>query len=201
MLAASAGHAARHVHERPHRPSPLRVLSHGKDSTGAYVRAGIDVPGEHRGDHRRRQPRRRHPPHALGAHLTFVLDSHDAVGKLAATGRQLDAADGHVRPAQLDRLRRQEPRHHAQPGRQTAMTNSVTARACASSGVHDAARVDDLEQRHGAPAEDRHARRAGHRHLRLPRTPSAAPAARATPSACSRSRPSGARAARAAPRW
>ena len=31
-------------------------------------------------------------------------------------GRQLDAAGRDARPAQLDRLRRQEPRHHAQPG-------------------------------------------------------------------------------------
>ena len=37
--------------------SPLRVISHGKDATGQYVRAGVDVPAQHRRDHRRRQPR------------------------------------------------------------------------------------------------------------------------------------------------
>ena len=39
-----------------------------------------------------------------------------AVGRLAGTGRQRDAPERGVRPAQLDPLRRQEPRHHAEPG-------------------------------------------------------------------------------------
>ncbi len=48
------------------------------------------------------------------------------------------------------------------------MTNSVTGRACAQpSCVHDAP-VDEHGRRDRAPAEDGHARRTGHRDLRLP---------------------------------
>ena len=51
-----------------------------------------------------------------GAHLTFTLDVQPRGRQARGQGRPLDAADGHARAAQLDPLRRQEPRHHAQPG-------------------------------------------------------------------------------------
>ncbi len=98
-------------------PSPVRVLSHGKDSGGSYVLAGIDVPGRTAsiiGDDNLTIVIRRT---ASASHLTFVLDIRTRRRQADRARRRRDAAGGDTRAAQLDRLRRQEPRDHAQPGR------------------------------------------------------------------------------------
>ena len=47
------------------------------------------------------------------------------------------------------------------------MTNSVTARACVDAACATVRPVGHARAANGAPAEDRHARRSGHRHVRL----------------------------------
>ena len=84
MLAAPAGTQLGTFSSELTGTTPLRVLSHGKDATGSYVRAGIDVPASTAsiiGDDNLVLVIRRT---TSGAHLTFVLDVHSAVGKLTA---------------------------------------------------------------------------------------------------------------------
>ena len=62
------------------------MLSHGTDTAGQYVRAGVDVPGSTAsiiGDDNLVFVIRRTPSHA---HLTYVLDLRPAIGKLVARG-------------------------------------------------------------------------------------------------------------------
>jgi hypothetical protein len=111
--------------------SPMRVLSHGKDANGQYVRAGVDVPHSIAaivGDDSLPVVIRRSPS---GAHVSFQLDVRSIVGKLAAQGapstlqtvsfslRSVIVYGGRGHPVTLN------------PSRDTALTNSVTARACA----------------------------------------------------------------------
>ncbi len=168
LLAASPGTQLGTVTSDLSGTSSLRVLSHGTDASGAYVRAGVDLPGSTAsivGDDNlvvvirrveRRCSRDVRPRHA------------DSRRQARRAGRQLDAADGDARPAQLDRLRRQEPRHHVQPDRPDGDDELRHRSRLCRSDLRDAGHDDQLEQRHRAPAEDRDARRPGHRHLRLP---------------------------------
>ncbi len=109
----------------------MRVLSHGKDSTGSYVRAGIDVPGSTAsiiGDDNLVMVIRRT---ASGGHLTFVLDVHSAVGKL--TARAVPATFQNVTFALRSSIvyGGKSRGITLNPASQTAMTNSFSARACA----------------------------------------------------------------------
>lgn len=112
-------------------PSPVRVLSHGRDSGGSYVLAGIDVPGRTAsiiGDDNLTIVIRRT---ASASHLTFVLDIRTAVGRLIARGAPatLQAVTLALRSSVV-----YGGKSHGivlNPAAQTALTNSVTARACA----------------------------------------------------------------------
>jgi hypothetical protein len=131
MLAASGGTQLATVTTNLTGATSLRVLSHGKDSSGAYVRAGIDVPASTAsiigGDSLVMVIRRA----TSGAYLTYVLDLHAAVGRLAAKG-----ADSTLQSFALA-LRSSivyGGKSHGitlNPASTTAMTNTVTARACA----------------------------------------------------------------------
>jgi hypothetical protein len=111
--------------------SPMRVLAHGKDATGQYVRAGVDVPHSIAaivGDDSLPVVIRRS---ASGAQVSFLLDARGVAGKLAAQGapstlqtvtfslRGVIVYGGRGHPVTLN------------PSSDTAVTNYVTARACA----------------------------------------------------------------------
>ena len=132
MLAASGGTQLGTVTTDLTGTSPLRVLSHGKDPAGPYVRAGIDVPSSTAGiigaDTLVMVIRRT----TSGAYLTFVLDLHDAVGKLAAKGA--DSTLQSITLALRSSIVYGGKSHGItyNPASVTAMTNTVTGRACAS---------------------------------------------------------------------
>jgi hypothetical protein len=111
--------------------SPLRVLSHGKDSGGSYLRAGIDVPSSTAsiiGDDSLVMIIR---PTSSGAHLTFTLDLHSAVGKLAAKGA--DSTLQSITLALRSSITYGGKSHGItyNPASTTSLTNSITGRACA----------------------------------------------------------------------
>jgi hypothetical protein len=131
MLAATPGTQLGTFTSELTGTSSVRVLSHGKDTGGSYVRAGIDVPSAGAriiGDDNLIVVIRRTPS---GAHLTFTLDLRPAVGKLAAAGaisalqsvtftlRSSIVYGGKSRGITLN------------PTALTLTTNSVVARACA----------------------------------------------------------------------
>ena len=108
------------------------MLSHGTDSGGAYVRAGVDLPGSSAaivGDDNLIVVIRRS---SASAPVTFVLDAQTAVGKLAARGANSTLQT--VTLALRSSIVYGGKSHGItfNPTSQTAMTNSVTARACAS---------------------------------------------------------------------
>jgi hypothetical protein len=111
--------------------SSLRVLGHATDSTGAYVRAGVDVPSATAAiigsDNLTVIIRRT----TSGAHITFQLDWHAAAGKLAA--KAVNSALHSVTLALRGGIVYSGAGHAItqNPTGQTAMTNSVVARACA----------------------------------------------------------------------
>jgi hypothetical protein len=111
--------------------SSLRVLGHGTDSTGAYVRAGVDVPSATAAiigsDNLTVIIRRT----TSGAHITYQLDWHAAAGKLAA--KAVNSALHSVTLALRGAIVYSGAGHAItqNPSGQTAMTNSVVARACA----------------------------------------------------------------------
>ena len=131
MLAAPAGTQLGSVTSDLTGVSALRVLSHGKDANGSYVRAGIDVPAGIAaiiGDDNLVVVIRRT---TSGAHLTYVLDAHAAVGKLTAKGvpATLQTVTLALRSSIV-----YGGRSHGitlNPASPTAMTNSASARACA----------------------------------------------------------------------
>jgi hypothetical protein len=110
--------------------SALNVLSSGKDAAGTYVRAGFDVPAATAsiigGDTIviviRRTP--------SGAHLTYTVDLHGAVGKLAA--KSVDSTLQSMTLALHSSILFGGKSHGItlNPTSTTALTNSVTARAC-----------------------------------------------------------------------
>ena len=111
--------------------SSLRVLGHGTDSTGAYVRAGVDVPSATAaiiGSDNLTVIIRRS---TSGAHITYQLDWHAAAGKLAA--KAVNSALHSVTLALRGAIVYSGAGHAItqNPTGQTAMTNSVVARACA----------------------------------------------------------------------
>jgi hypothetical protein len=131
MLAAPAGTQLGTFSSELTGSSTIRVLSSGKDSAGSYVRAGIDVPSSTAsiiGDDNLVMVIRRA---TSGAYLSFVLDAHSAVGKL--TAKAVPATLQSVTFALRSSI------HYGgksrgitlNPASLTAMTNSVSARACA----------------------------------------------------------------------
>jgi hypothetical protein len=131
LFAAPGGTQLGNVTNNLTGASSLRVLSHGTDPSGQYIRAGFDVPGSTAsiiGDDNLVFVIRRTPSHA---HLTYVLDLRPAVGKLVARGaastlqmitlavRSSIIYGGKSRGIAIN------------PTSVTAITNSVTARACA----------------------------------------------------------------------
>jgi hypothetical protein len=109
---------------------PLRVLGQGRDATGRYVRAGLTVP--------------RSTAIVIGADtipmiirratsgaITFTLDTHVAVGKFAATSVAATLKD--VTLALRNGITFGGKGHQLtlNPTKTTALTNSVTAQACA----------------------------------------------------------------------
>jgi hypothetical protein len=111
--------------------SPLRVLGHGTDTTGAYVRAGVDVPGATAAiigsDNLTVIIRRT----TSGAQITYQLDWRSAAGKLAPKG--VNSALHSVTLALRGVIVYSGAGHviTQNPTGLTAMTNSVIARACA----------------------------------------------------------------------
>jgi hypothetical protein len=131
MLAASNGTQLGTVTSDLTGTSSLRVLSHGKDKGGWYVRAGIDVPPSTAaiiGDDSLVMVIRRTPS---GAHLTFTLDLHYAVGKLAARGvpATVQSMTLALRSSIIYGGKSRGITYN--PASTTALTNSVTGRACA----------------------------------------------------------------------
>jgi hypothetical protein len=113
--------------------SSLRVLSHGTDATGPYVRAGVDVPGSTAsiiGDDNLVFVIRRTPSKA---HLTYVLDLRPAIGRLVARGANATLTS--LTLALRSSIVYGGKSHGVtlNPASVTAITNSVTARACADS--------------------------------------------------------------------
>ena len=110
--------------------SPLRVITHGKDTTGEYVRAGVDVPHSVAaiiGDDSMPVIIRRS---ASDAHYTYQLDIRSVVGKLAAKGAYstLQGVTLALRSSIV-----YGGRGHGitlNPTATTAMTNYVTGRPC-----------------------------------------------------------------------
>jgi hypothetical protein len=111
--------------------SSVRVLSHGDDANGQYVRAGIDVPGAVAsaiGDDNLVLVVRRTSSHA---HVAYVLDLRPVIAKLGARGA----------PTTLQQvtLALRSSIHYGgrsrgitiNPSSLTAMTNSASASACA----------------------------------------------------------------------
>ena len=109
---------------------PLRVLAQGRDTSGQYVRAGLTVPRSTAvviGSDTIPMVIRR----AASGAITFTLDTHVAVGKFAATSTPATLEDvtlalrngivfgGKSHPLTLN------------PVKDTALTNTVTAQACA----------------------------------------------------------------------
>jgi hypothetical protein len=132
MIAASGGTQLGTVSTDLTGTSPLRVLSSGKDKSGSYVRAGIDVPSSTAsiiGDDTLVMVIRRTPS---GAHLTYTLDLHSAVGKLAAKGA--DSTLQAITLALRSSITFAGKSHGItyNPASTTSLTNSVTARACAT---------------------------------------------------------------------
>jgi hypothetical protein len=131
MLAATPGTQLGTVTNNLTGTSSMRVLSHGTDATGAYIRAGVDVPGSTAsiiGDDNLVFVIRRTPSHA---HLTYVLDLRPAIGKLVAKGANatLQSLTFALRSSIV-----YSGKSHGitlNPTSVTAMTNSVTIRACA----------------------------------------------------------------------
>jgi hypothetical protein len=131
MFAAPGGTQLGNVTNSLTGSSSLRVLSHGTDANGQYIRAGVDVPGSTAsiiGDGNLVFVIRRTPSHA---HVTYTLDLRPAIAKLVpraanATLETMTLAirssivyGGHSRGITLN------------PTSVTALTNSVTTRACA----------------------------------------------------------------------
>ena len=130
MVAASGGTQLGTVTTDLTGSSPLRVLSSGKDAGGTYVRAGFDIPPGTAvilGDDTLVVVIRRSPS---GAHLSYTLDLHTAVGRLAAKGANstLQSMTLALRSSII-----YGGKSHGitlNPSSTTVLTNSVTARAC-----------------------------------------------------------------------
>jgi hypothetical protein len=131
MLAATPGTQLGTVTSDFTGRSSLRVLSHGTDANGSYVRAGVDLPGSTAaivGDDNLVFVVRRS---TAAAPVTFVLDVQTAVGRLAAKGANstLQTVSLALRSSII-----YGGKSHGitlNPTSQAALTNSVTARACA----------------------------------------------------------------------
>jgi hypothetical protein len=131
LFAAPGGTQLGNVTNNLTGASSLRVLSHGTDPSGQYVRAGFDVPGSTAsiiGDDNLVFVIRRTPSHA---HLTYVLDLRPAIGKLVARGA--DATLQTLTLAIRSSIVYGGKSHGItlNPASVTALTNSVTTRACA----------------------------------------------------------------------
>jgi hypothetical protein len=131
MFAAPGGTQLGNVTNNLTGSSSLRVLSHGTDASGQYIRAGVDVPGSTAsiiGADNLVFVIRRTPSHA---HVTYTLDLRPAIGRLVPRGagstletmtlaiRSSIVYGGHSRGITFN------------PTSVTALTNSVTTRACA----------------------------------------------------------------------
>ena len=109
---------------------PLRVLAQGRDATGRYVRAGVSVPRSTAvviGSDTIPMVIRR----AASGAITFTLDTRAAVGKLASdrAASTLTEVTFALRNGIVF-----DGRNHPltqNPAKDTALTNSVIARACA----------------------------------------------------------------------
>jgi hypothetical protein len=131
MLAAPSGTQLGTFSSELTGSTTVRVLSNGKDSNGWYIRAGIDVPSSTAsiiGDDNLVFVIRRTPSHA---HLTYVLDLRPSIGNLAAHGA--DATLQSLTLAIRSSIVYGGKSHGItlNPTSVTALTNSVTTRACA----------------------------------------------------------------------
>ncbi len=131
MLAAPSGTQLGTFTSELTGTTSMRVLSHGKDAAGSYVRAGVDLPGANAsivGDDNLVFVVRRTPS---GAYLTFQVDLRTAVGRLAARGA--NATLQSVAFALRSSIHYGGKSHGItlNPASQTALTNSVSVRACA----------------------------------------------------------------------
>ena len=109
---------------------PVRVLSHGRDATGRYVRAGVSVPrsvavaiGADTIPMFIRQT-------AGGAAITFALDAHTAVGRLAASRAPAALEDVTLALRSGIVFGGKGYAITSNPARPMALTNSLTAQAC-----------------------------------------------------------------------
>ena len=166
--------------------SALRVLSHGKDAGGAYVLAGIDVPGRTAaliGDDNLTIVIRRTPS---ASHLTFVLDIRTAVGRLIARGAPATLQTVTLALRSSIVYGGKSHGDHAQPGRTDRadqLRRRPRMRRCHVRERGDRRRLEC----HGTPAEDRDARRSCERRRTAIATRSGARAAPETTSASMRS--------------
>jgi len=131
MLAAPAGTQLGTFSSDLTGTTSIRVLSDGKDSAGSYIRAGVDVPSSTAsiiGDDNLVMVIRRA---TSGAYVSFVLDVHDAVGKLTAKGAAATLLSATFALKSSIHYGGKSRGITLNPASQTAMTNSVSARACA----------------------------------------------------------------------
>lgn len=131
LVAAPAGTTIGAVTTDLFGSSPLRVLSSGKDASGTYVRAGFDVPPATAsviGSDTLVFVIRRTPS---GAHLTYTVDLHGAVGLLAAKslGSTLQSMTLALSSSIIFGGKSHGITHN--PTSTTALANSVLARPCA----------------------------------------------------------------------
>jgi hypothetical protein len=109
---------------------PLRVLAQGRDASGQYVRAGLTVPRNAAaiiGSDTIPMLIRR----ATNGSITFTLDTHVAVGRFAAmsTAATLEQVTLALRNG-ID-FRGESHKLTLNPTKDTALTNTVAAQACA----------------------------------------------------------------------
>ena len=182
-------------------PARCACSATARTRTGAYVRAGVDVPSATASIIGNDNLDRDDPPHDVGR-------AHHVRARLARRrrqarrqGRQLDAA-ARSRSRCAARSSTPAPSHGItqNPSRPDRDDQLRRGPGLCPAGLHHAAARQRDEQRHRAPAEDRHARRAGERALRLPLLDRRHRSLPATPSASSRSRRT-ASCRRAARRW
>jgi hypothetical protein len=111
--------------------TPLRVLGHGKDTTGQFVRAAVGVTAASSAIIGNDTLVIVIRPTASAKHITFVLDTRSAIGKLTAKGVDSTLQDVTL---SLRGVITFSGKGHAltlNPVKQTMMTNSVLGRACA----------------------------------------------------------------------
>jgi hypothetical protein len=111
--------------------APLRVLGHGNDATGPFVRAGVGVTGATAAIIGSDTLTIVIRPTTSAKHIAFVLDTRAAIGKLAAQGAASTLQDVTLSLRGAITFAGKSHALTLNPVSETALTNSALARACA----------------------------------------------------------------------